>query len=130
MFNLGYYKILNKRRIFIRGKKKRYSVHRAEENILKESNYKIICKKWCEKLGVDIQDYKIEHPKLPWNMTLEYLKILTESFPYTFSRHVLNIYSDEELQILRDNVKIAEEYRKTQKQKDFSQNSKKLSEID
>ncbi len=122
MFNLGYNKKLNKRRPYlIRGKKKRYSVYRAELNIKLEDKFKFFCEKICERLQIDISDVQIEHPDFPWAMTNEYLEIITKSYPYKFSRYVLTLYSEEDLEILRENVKIAEEYRKSQDEQKLSQ---------
>ena len=107
MFNLSYQKTLNKRRFLTRGKKKRYSVYRAEENLVKESISERCCRRICEAKGIDLSSVMIEDSNFPWKETLEYLYIIHGTWPYS-NRGINSRFRSEEVkEILRKNIEIA-----------------------
>ena len=113
MFDLSYRKTMNKRRSWGRGRKKRYAVYRAEANIAIEARNKMLCEDYCERHNLNINDIKIQHPDRPWTMTFEYIKILNRSFPYHLNDYILRYFPQEYIQVLKNNIEIAEQYRKS-----------------
>jgi len=111
MFDLSYRKVYNKGRRGERGPKQRYAVFRAELNLKREEDYESWCENYCNLKGLNLEDYKIEHDKLPWTMTWEYIRIRNRVWPYSFPPYVMRRYNEEELGALRRNIELAERIR-------------------
>lgn len=108
MFDLSNRRSTNKRRWIERGRKKRYSVYQAETNLQIEDNCKRLCRDFCEKHGIDLQRYLIEHKKFPWQMTWEFIKASHKIWPYSMPPFVPRHFSEERLSAMKNNIEIAE----------------------
>jgi len=108
MFDISYKKTYNKQRRGERGPKQRYAVFRAELNLKHEEDCKLWCENYCNRKGLNLEDYKIEHEQFPWIMTWEYIIILNRFWPYNLNGFVLRNKNAETLEGLRNNIEIAE----------------------
>ena len=106
MFDLTYKRIRNKSRCGKRGGKQRYSVFRAELNIEDEEYHEMISKFLCDKHDLDLDDFKIDCDRKPWEQTSEHLKIHLSMWPYnkTSLRFLNRRMSDERKQTILRNL--------------------------